>query len=249
MSITSYPNVMTFSGGVGSYPYYLQVSRGLIPGHKRLLKFGYNGEIQNIEETIWDVGGLYVYPSSAVAMTATSSSGATDSGIEVTIQGVDTNYNELSETVTLNASGTATTTGSFLRVYRAFVASGTASAGNITIANGGTTYAYIAVAEQQSLMSLWPVPAGYTAYLFQIDTTAFTVQNNKVATIRMLTREFNGVFRTQSKFDLFEGSYHLDIICPQPIPAKTDIEFRGIADSSNADLRVAASFDIIYIEN
>jgi hypothetical protein len=98
-------------------------------------------------------------------------------------------------------------------------------------------------------MALWTVPAGYTAYLFQIDTTAFTVQNNKVATIRMLTREVNGVFRTQNKFDLFEGSYHQDITCPQPIPEKTDIEFRAIADSSNADLRVAATFDIIYIEN
>ncbi len=240
---------MTFSGGVGSYPYFLQVSRGLVPGHKRVFKFGYNGEIQNIEETIWDVGGLYVYPSSAVTMTATSASGATDENVQVTIEGLDTNYAELSETVTLNASGTATTTGSFLRVYRAFVASGTASAGNITIANGGTTYAYVTTADQQTLMSLWTVPAGYTAYLFQIDATAFTVQNNKVATIRMLTREFNGVFRTQNKFDLFEGSYHVDIICPQPIPEKTDIEFRAIADSSNADLRVAATFDIIYIEN
>jgi hypothetical protein len=249
MSITSYPNVITFSGGVGSYPYYLQVSRGLIDGHKRVFKFGYNGEIQNVEETIWDVGGLYTYPSSAVTMTATSSSGATDEDVEVTIQGVDTNYAELSETVTLNASGTATTTGSFLRVYRAFVSGSTASAGNITIANGGTTYAYVSAADQQTLMALWTVPAGYTAYLFQIDTTAFTVQNNKVATIRMLTREVNGVFRTQNKFDLFEGSYHQDITCPQPIPEKTDIEFRAIADSSNADLRVAATFDIIYIEN
>lgn len=249
MSITSYPNVITFSGGVGSYPYFLQVSRGLIDGHKRVFKFGYNGLIQNVEETIWDVGGLYAYPSSAVTMTATSSSGATDSGIEVTIQGVDTNYAELSETVTLNASGTATTTGSFLRVYRAFVSGSTASAGNITIANGGTTYAYVSAADQQTLMALWTVPAGYTAYLFQIDTTAFTVQNNKVATIRMLTRELNGVFRTQNKFDLFEGSYHQDITCPQPIPEKTDIEFRAIADSSNADLRVAATFDIIYIQD
>ena len=249
MSITSYPNVITFSGGVGSYPYYLQVSRGLIDGHKRVFKFGYNGLIQNVEETIWDVGGLYAYPSSAVTMTATSSSGATDSGIQVTIQGVDTNYAELSETVTLNASGTATTTGSFLRVYRAFVSGSTASAGNITIANGGTTYAYVSAADQQTLMALWTVPAGYTAYLFQIDTTAFTVQNNKVATIRMLTRELNGVFRTQNKFDLFEGSYHQDITCPQPIPEKTDIEFRAIADSSNADLRVAATFDIIYIQD
>lgn len=249
MSITSYPNVMTFSGGVGSFPYYLQVSRGLIDGHKRVLKFGYNAEIQNVEETIWDVGGLYAYPASAVTMTATSSSGATDEDVEVTIQGVDASYNESSETVTLNASGTATTTGSFLRVYRAYVSGDTASAGNITIANGGTTYAYVSVADQQTLMAVWTVPAGYTAYLFQLDTTVFTVQNNKVATIRMLTREFNGVLRTQNKFDLFQGSYHQDITCPQPIPEKTDIEFRAIADSSNADLRVAAAFDILYIEN
>lgn len=249
MSITSYPNLITFSGGVGSFPYYLQVSRGLINGHKRVFKFGYNGVIQNVEETIWDVGGLYAYPSSAVAMTATSSSGATDENVEVTIQGVDTNYAELSETVTLDSSGTATTTGNFLRVYRAFVSGSTASAGNITITNSSTTYAYLSAADQQTLMALWTVPAGYTAYLFQIDTTAFTVQNNKVATVRMVTRELNGVFRTQNKFDLFEGSYHQDITCPQPIPEKTDIEFRAIADSSNADLRVAATFDIVYIEN
>lgn len=249
MSITHYPEVVTFGGGVGDYPYFVQVSRGLVTGHKRILKFGYNDLIQNVEETIWDVGGIYAYPSSAVAMTATSASGATDSGVEVTIQGLDTNYSELSEAVTLDGTGTATTTGTFLRVYRAFVSGGTAAAGNITITNTGTTYASIAAAEQQTLMSLWTVPAGYTAYLFQIDATAFTIQNNKVATIRMLTREFNGVFRTQNKFDLFQGSYHQDITCPQPIPEKTDIEFRAIADSSNADLRVAASFDILYIAN
>jgi hypothetical protein len=249
VSITSYPQLMGMGGGVGYYPYFLQVSRGLVAGHKRIFKFGYNEEIQNVEETIWDVGGLYAYPSSAVTMTATSSSGATDENVQVTMQGVDASYNELSETVTLNASGTATTTGSFLRVNRAFVASGTASAGNITIANGGTTYAYVSALHQQTLMAIWTVPAGYTGYLFQVDTTAFTVQNNKVATIRMITRELNGVFRTQQKFDLFQASYHQDIVCPQPILEKTDIEFRAIADSSNADLRVSATFDIIYIEN
>lgn len=249
MSITSYPQLMGMGGGVGYYPYFLQVSRGLVAGHKRVFKFGYNEEIQNVEETIWDVGGIYAYPSSAVTMTATSSSGATDENVQVTIQGLDASYNELSETVTLNASGIATTTGSFLRVNRAFVASGTASAGNITIANGGTTYAYISTLHQQTLMAIWTVPAGYTGYLFQVDTTAFTVQNNKVATIRMITRELNGVFRTQQKFDLFQASYHQDIVCPQPILEKTDIEFRAIADSLNADLRVSATFDIIYIEN
>lgn len=249
MAIFSYPETVTLSGGVGSYPYELQVSRGLIDGHKRVFKFGYNADIDDSEETIWDSGGIYAYPSSAVAMTATSSSGASDSGVKVTIQGVDTNYAEVSEEVTLNASGTATTTQTYLRVYRAFVSSGTASAGNITITNSSTTYAYISSDDQQTLMALWTVPAGYTAYLHQLDVTAFTVQSNKIATVRMLTRAHNGVFRTQNKFDLSEGSFHQSITYPQPIAEKTDIEFRAVADSSNADLRVAATFDILYIEN
>lgn len=248
MSITSYPHKITFGSGVGDFPYYLQVSRGLVPGHKRVFKFGYNNLIQNIEETIWEVGGIYQYPSSAVPMTVTSSSGATDNGVEVTVQGLDASYNELSENVTLAGLGTATTSGSFLRVYRAFVAGSTAPAGTITITNGGTTYAYVN-SDNQSLMSLWTVPAGYTAYLFQYDVTAFTEQNNKIATIRMVTRELNGVFRTQHIFDTFQSSFHQEVVAPLPIPEKTDIEFRAIASSSNADLKVAAAFDIIYIEN
>ena len=62
-------------------PFELQVSRGQIPWHTSLFKYGYNSNIINVEETIWDVGGLYAYPSSAVAMTVTSASGATDSGV------------------------------------------------------------------------------------------------------------------------------------------------------------------------
>ena len=248
MSITSYPQVMTFSGGVGSYPYGLQVSRGLVDGHKRVFKFGYNAEIQNVEETIWEAGGLYTYPTSAVAMTVTSSSGATDNGVQVTVQGLDANYDELSEEVTLAGSGTATTSGSFLRVFRAFISGSTVPAGNITIANGGTTYAYVN-SDHQTLMALWTVPAGYTAYIFQYDATAFTEQNNKVATIRIVTREFNGVFRTLHIFDTFQSSFHQDIYAPLPIPEKTDIEFRAVASSINADLKVSANFYINYIAN
>ena len=249
MSITSYPNLVTFSGGVGSYPYFLQVSRGLVDGHKRVFKFGYNADIDDATETVWDTGGTYTYPSSAVTMTATSSSGATDSGVQVTIQGLDTNYDELSEEVTLDASGTATTTGSFLRVYRAFVSGSTASAGNITITNSSTTYAYIASGEQQTLMAIWTVPAGYTAYLMSTHVTVFTEQNNKVGTVNVMARRLNGVFRTADKFDVFQDSVTQNYICPVPFPEKTDLEVRAIASSSNADLKIAAGLDILYIEN
>mgnify|MGYP003111216973 FL=1 len=249
MSISSYPNLITFSGGGGSFPYFLQVSRGEIQGHKRIFKFGHNPVIQNVEETIWDAGGLYTHPSSAVAMTVTSGAGATDNSVQVNVAGLDANYNEVNETVTLAGSGTATTTQTFLRVNRCFIVGSTAPTDNVTIANGGTTYAQITNGENQTLMTVWTVPAGYTAYLLAIDATSFTEQNNKVATIRYLTREFGGVFRVKNKFDLFQASFHQNYITPEPILEKTDIEFRAVATSSNADLRVAASMDIIYIEN
>jgi len=249
MSITSYPNVMTFADGVGSFPYFLQVSRGLIDGHKRLFKFGHNPVIQDVEETIWDGGGLYTYPSSAVAMTVTSGAGATDNDVQVNVGGLDGDYNEVNETVTLAGSGTATTTQTFLRVNRCFIAGSTAPTDDVTVANGGTTYAQVTNGENQTLMTVWTVPAGYTAYLMALDATAFTEQNNKVATLRYLTRELNGVFRVKNKFDLFAAAFHQNFITPEPISEKTDIEFRAVATSSNADLRVAASMDIIYIEN
>ena len=249
MSITSYPKVMTMGGGVGDYPYYMQVARGLVDGHKRLFKFGFNADIDDSTEDIWDVGGVYTYQSSALAMTVTSDAGATDNGVQVTVQGLDASYNEVSEAVTLAGLGTATTTQTYLRVFRVFVSGSQEPTNNINITNGGTTYARISTGENQSLMALWTVPAGYTAYLLAIDATSFTEQNNKVATMRYLTRELNGVFRVKNKFDLFQASFHQNYITPEPIPEKTDIEFRAVATSSNADLRVAASADIIYIEN
>ena len=249
MSITSYPQLVGMGGGVGYYPYFLQVSRGLIAGHKRVFKFGFNGDIDTNIEDIWDGGGVYTYQSSAVAMTVTSGGGATDNGVQVTVQGLDASYNEVSEAVTLAGSGTATTTQTYLRVYRAFVSGSQEPTGDITIANGGTTYAKVLDGEHQTLMALWTVPAGYTAYLLQTDITAFTEQNNKFAVVWVQTRELDGVFRTQDKFALVENTHHQQYQVPLPIPEKTDIRIRAIGSSSSANIELSAGLDIIYIEN
>lgn len=229
-------------------PFELQVSRGQITGHKRLLKFGYNPLINEIEETVWEAGGLYVYPTSALTLTATSSAGATDSAVAITVQGLDANYNEISDDVVLSGAGTATTTKQFFRVYRAFVTGSKALTGIVSFANGGTTYATIN-SDNQTLMSLWTVPAGYTAYLMQTDVTVMTEANNKFGTVRLVTRLPGSVFRTQ---DLF-AAQNTDIVRvyanPLPIAEKTDIEFRAIGSSANALLHVSATFELVYIRN
>lgn len=234
---------------VGTYePFELQVSRGQIPGHKRLLKFGFNPLINEIEETVWEAGGLYVYPTSALTLTATSSLGATDSAVAITVQGLDASYNEISEDIVLSGAGTATTTKQFFRVNRAFVTGSKGLTGAVSFANGGTTYAYLN-SDNQTLMSLWTVPAGYTAYILQTDVTVLTEANNKFGTIRLVTRPPGSVFRTQDLFAVQNNSIVRTYTIPLPVTEKSDIEFRAVGSSSNALLHVSGTFEIVYIKN
>ena len=84
-----------------SEPFELQVARGQVGWHKTLFKYGYNPLIINVNETIWDGGGIYSYPASALAMTVTSAGGATDSGVKVMVVGLDGDWNEAQQEVTL----------------------------------------------------------------------------------------------------------------------------------------------------
>jgi hypothetical protein len=231
-------------------PFELQVSRNQIPYHKRIFKFGFNPDINGTKETVWDVGGIYVYPSSAIAMTATTTAGTAsdDNGVLVTIEGLDTDYNEVSEEVTLAGAGTATTTQTFLRVYRAFVSGSQEPTGTINIANGGTTYARITLGENQTLMALWTVPAGYTAYINHINIATGTTNTNQYITASCVSREINKVFRTQLKQTIGRsGVADFVIEYPLPFEEKTDLEIRAVSSGTNN--LVSADFEILYIKN
>jgi hypothetical protein len=231
-----------------SEPFELQVSRGQIAYHTPLFKYGYNPLIINANETVWDVGGLYSYPSSAVAMTATSASGATDSGVQVLISGLDANYEELEEEVTLNASGTATTTGLFLRVFRAYVSGATAPAGNVDITNSGTTYARVTAGENQTLMAVYTVPVGQTLYVTQGVATHGTDTSGAYMTVRFMVRRPGGVFRTQVKVDLVGSEILFPFTQPLKVPEKSDVEVRAIC-SKNQNNAISAVFEGILIKN
>ena len=240
------PSSMTRTGK--HEPWGLQVSRGQIAFHETLFKYGYNPLIINANETIWDVGGLYAYPSSAVAMTATSASGATDAGVTGVIFGLDSNYNEVSEEFTLNGSGVYTTTQTFLRVYRAYITGSTAPVGNINIANGGTTYARITAGENQTLMAVYTVPAGKTLYIEKGTATHGTDTAGAFMTVRFAVRNYGSVFRTAFKFDLIGQDLQFDFEYPLVVSEKSDIEVRAIC-SKNQNNAMAASFQAVLIDN
>lgn len=230
-------------------PFYLQLGRGQIENHKHIFKFGFNPDVNGTEETIWDVGGIYAYPASAVTMTATTTAGtpATDNGVKIIIQGLDADYNEVSEEVILAGSGTATTTQTFRRVFRAYVSGSQAPTANVNITNGGTTYARVSLNDNQTLMAVWTVPAGYTAYILKGNVGTGTTNINQYVIASLVARELGGVFRTQAKVTIQSGEIAFDFEVPLAFPEKTDIEARAV--SSGANNLIFADFEMIYIKN
>ncbi len=231
-------------------PFELQVVRGQVENHKTVFKFGYNPDVNGAEETIWDVGGIYAYPSSAVAMTVTTDAGtpANDNGVKVVVEGLDGDYNEVSEEVTLAGAGTATTTQTFFRVNRAYVSGSQEPTGNLNITNGATTYARITIGENQTLMAMWTVPAGYTGFLDHVNIATGTTNANQYITAQIVQRQLDGVFRVMMKQTLGSGGI-ADFLIRYPIlvPEKTDIEVRAVSSGSNN--LISANFSMVYIKN
>jgi len=231
-----------------SEPFELQVSRGQIPGHSVLHKFGAVPSMSiNTTGTIWDIDDT-LYPWSALTSAGTLTvdrASASDANKTITIQGLDADYNQLSENVTLtNATGNATTQ-SFIRVYRAFMHNGSAAnVGNINIKISTTTIARITAGKAQTLMGVYTVPAGYSLYVTQ---GVMSVQSGADATGNFFVR-YGGesAFRIAHTFEVASAEYFYAFHAPFKLPEKSDVDIRADLRSNNA--RITAAFDAYLIQ-
>ena len=230
----------------------INIARGLYKGVSSIHKFGAVPAMSvNTSGSIWDINDT-AYPwatwSSASTVTVDRAS-ASDANKVITIIGLDENYDEVTDTCTLtNATGNTTTGGTtFLRIFRAFVSTGGDNVGNIDIKVSTTIVARITATKGQTLMAVYTVPAGYTAYLTK---GAMTCQESGDATGNMFVRYFGqDAFRIGHTFEVSGtgGSYLYDFSVPIVIPEKSDIDVRASVRSNNA--RVTAAFDIILKQN
>lgn len=226
-------------------PFGLHVKRGYVQGHEHVHKFGFNTSVTTSATLVWNGGGDYTYPTSAAQLGVVGTS--TTDNSQITIEGLDADYNELSNVVTLNGTTTVTTSGSYLRAYRAYVSDDNEPAGNVTITHSGSNIAIIRADEGQTLMATYTVPAGYTAYLYQLVLGGAAELANKFMTIRLKTREHNGIFRTKAKYTIATQTFEEVFEFPLVFPEKTDIEIT--AQSSSQVQQASAMFDLLLIKN
>ena len=250
-----------------SEPFELQVSRGQIPGHYGLFKFGNNTTVGDSLETIWAEGGLYSYLTAATVLKVSSSStddtSAGTGARTVQLYGLDGDYNEINELVTLNGQTAVNTTQSFLRINRMIVRSAGSSGANAGVIYAGTgtvttgvpanVYASIngIAGSNQTLMALWTVPAGYTAYLLQYDVSNGTTSNTPaVCKLILAVRPYGEVFQSKDVKSLTTGMHvEESFAIPQKFTEKSDIEVRAISSSNSVSFDISAAFEIVYIRN
>ena len=239
---------MTFKNYLWDEEFDLNVARGKVRGASQIHKFGATpSQSINTTATIWDKGDT-LYPWSAfdtAGVLVVSQVGASDNGKTLTVQGLDGDFNLVSEDFTLSSSGTVTGTQTFKRVYRGFLTDGT-NVGQINVSRGGTQVLRILAGAGQTLMAVYTVPAGYTGYLYQGNCTA---QSGADATGFMYLR-YNTVgttFRVGHTFEVSGdgGPYNYKFSFPQKLPEKTDIDIRLTTRSNNG--RFTAAFDILLI--
>lgn len=154
--------------------------------------FGYSTTVGTSFRALWEVDAAYVFPTTALTMTITNN--AADAGYTIKITGLDTNYDVITETKTLTAS-TQTTANQYYRINDVTVIGGKAGvsfgspANNITLTNGGVTYAFIKANTSKTKVSIYTVPRAYKFALYRIDGFCATaIQTNREITFRNLAR-------------------------------------------------------------
>lgn len=163
---------------------WLDVARDLQSGIDSVKKFGRNSAVGTSFVPVC-LGGIYNTPQSGSATTLRIKAGgdANDTAAgtgarQITLQGLDENFEAVTETLATNgASASTATTATFTRLFRAFVSeSGTyatssagSHVGSIVIENGagGTDWATIDATgfpKSQSEIGAYTVPANTTGY-------------------------------------------------------------------------------------
>jgi len=222
------------------------ISAGGLAGYSGVHKYGaVYGTALSTFSTVWTAAdtsatALYNWGHSAGTLSVVSTSGSDVT--DVTIQGLDANYDFVEETFTLTGTAPVTGSTSFTRVNRAFMNTVT-NVGKIQASIGGVVVTEIGAEYGQTLQCFYTIPAGKTGYMTNINASA---SKNQIVDLLLYQRPFGGAFRVASTLSLNQGNQSIEFPVPLKFTEKTDIDLR-VRGSGNAT--ISADFTIILVDN
>lgn len=262
-----YENVNVNDGGALEVSDFLfGVARGQFPSFSINTKFGQNTDIDIISapEDVWGNGNEYTgqpLHSDAAETVEVFSSNVNDTSAgtgarTVEFFGLDENFEEQNETITLNGTTPVTSVNTYKRVFTAKVLTGGSGGGNIgtiTIRHTSTTanvFVVIPVNLNRSTIAAFTVPAGKTCYIVRLKNQIG--RNNGSAgsvTYTLRARPEGGVFqalRSETITTNFPDSY--DIKGAIVLQEKTDVKVR-VETCSDNNTSMSAAIEYVLVDN
>ena len=261
-----YQNVNTnAAGALQVSDFRFDIALGNISNSIIATKFGQNGDIDTgtAPEDVWSLGGVYTgQPAGVTAETITvSSSSALDASAgtgarTITLYGLDANYDQIEETITLNGTVGVTTSNTWTRMYKMVVnTAGTLGANQGTITATHTTtvvnvFGSIQPGVNQTTIAAITVPSGYTMYIVKLDIEiARGTGAAGSATVSVRARPDGGVYNSvrykaiTTNFPYstrFEGAIILEEL--------TDVKIT-VDNVSDNNTIASAEFEYILVQN
>jgi len=237
----------------------LEIVKGNVPGHSFVTIQGIDENIATTQYVIWAENAVYVFPPGPTQMNVSSSdvddtNGGTGTW-NVTIYGLDINFVEIIETVTLNGQTPVPTVAQFYRINRMRIGrsgSTEANEGVIYIGVGATIagkpatiYNEIVTGYGVSSTAIYTVPDGLTAYLkfFAVGT-----DTSKIIELTLESRCINCPDNSWSwdYHDHFDSRTIIyDMPLAFPYPEHNDIKFTARNSVGDAFGTVNAFFILV----
>lgn len=245
--------------------FFLDLARGRSPGLSNFHRFGRNDNVGGTLEDIWAAGGIYPWPTTAetirIAAGGDPADDAAGAGAQsVVVEYLDENWAFQTETlVTAGAGASLPTAGTARRVIRTYIGNvGTytgRNTGAITIENTASAQvlSMISAESGQGLVSMYTVPAGFTAYLTRLDFFV-SAGNTGDADCQMWQRQnaddvttpFQGA-RLVFEADATGGELISQFSSYVRFPERTDLWCA--ATISGATGEVSSTYDLILVDN
>jgi len=235
--------------------FLIDVAMGLYDNMSIVNKFGANPDVDSgsVPEDVWGYGGVYgFYPTAAEGMEIVSTS-ASDTE-DIFIQGLDSSWNVISETKTLNGQTAVALDNDYIRVFRAYNTGANDLVGNVSVrmdSGAATVAAYIIAAENQTQQTIYTIPAGKTGYFLQGYVAMVDAGASRTCRMIYQVRPFGGVFQIKGEVGLTTGGnthWQYRYQGPPPIPEKSDIRIR-VTEASSADMKMVGGYDILLVDN
>jgi hypothetical protein len=244
-------------------PWGVRVAAGKQYGQSHDHKYGYNAAAGTTAETVWLQGAAYTWPAAAAILEITSSDDTDDDiggdgALTVVVEGLDANYNEISNTVIMEGFTAVNTDDAFFRVNRMYVATAGVNGTNtgVIYASTGaqtngvpdvatTIRATIGAGLAQTQQCFYTVPAGKQAHILGLTFTSTDVTNS--CTFDFLIREAGStVWKNKGRSLLKQATHFVRPDIPQVFAAGTDIDIQATASAS--DVAATAEMDILLLD-